>query len=132
RGNRGVWKSTDGGNTWNDIFPHLADSDPVSDLEMDPTNGQILYCAVGNADGSDYNGVFKSTDGGADWFLLDNVPFGKVAGRIRLAIASDGQTLYASVVSSITFGLLGFFQSTDGGNQWTDRTASTPKYLRNA
>lgn len=65
----GVWKSNDGGATWNtntDQFPVLG----TSDLAIDPSNSNNLYLATGDRDGLDTYGVgiYKSTDAGSNWF----------------------------------------------------------------
>jgi hypothetical protein len=97
---------------------------------MDPTDHHVLYAAVGAAIGRDPNGVYKSTDSGNTWTLLDNLAFGAPTGTFRLAIANDGHTLYAAIStnSSTSTHLLGIFQSTDAGATWT-RRLGTPDYL---
>ncbi|HEX2913739.1 MAG TPA: hypothetical protein VH186_23240, partial [Chloroflexia bacterium] len=73
----GVWKSSDGGQSWqilNDFLPNMA----VSSLVMDPsdTTGNTIYAGTGegyyNSDGIRGNGIFKTTDGGANWSQLDS------------------------------------------------------------
>ncbi len=64
----GLWKTTDGGLSWNtntDNLPVLG----ISDILIHPTNTDIMYIATGDAHGSDtYSiGVLKSTDGGITW-----------------------------------------------------------------
>lgn len=64
----GLWKTTDGGLSWNtntDNLPVLG----VSDILIHPTNTDIMYISTGDAHGSDtYSiGVLKSTDGGITW-----------------------------------------------------------------
>lgn len=64
----GVWKSNDGGNTWNtntDNFPVLG----TSDVAIDPNNSDIVYLATGDRDGLDTYGVgvYKSINGGSTW-----------------------------------------------------------------
>lgn len=128
-GNRGVWKTTDGGVTWSNTFASISDTASVTDLLIDPSDSQILYAALGNSAGNVFNGVYKTTNGGGTWTLLDNVPFGIVTGTIRLAISSDGQILYAAVTNPVNNRLRGFFQSTDRGASWVNRTLGTPEYL---
>lgn len=64
----GLWKTIDGGNTWNtntDNLPVIG----VSSIAIHPTNNQIMYIATGDADGADtYSiGILKSNDGGNSW-----------------------------------------------------------------
>ncbi len=64
----GLWKTTDGGNTWtlmNDGLEVLG----VSAIAIDPTNSNIIYIGTGDRDAGDTKsiGILKSTDGGATW-----------------------------------------------------------------
>jgi photosystem II stability/assembly factor-like uncharacterized protein len=136
-GNTGVWKSTDGGGTWNRLLAdsiRLGDDDAVSDLAMDPTNAQVLYAAVGNPRGSAVNGIYKTTDGGATWARAGNFPTGAEdprLGRMTLALAaSDPQVLYVAIAASGRGGLTAgavvtLYKTMDGGQSWTalDRNA---------
>ena len=63
----GVWKSTDGGKTWNDVG--LDDTRQIEKVIVDPTNPDIVYVgAFGHVFGPNaQRGVFKTTDGGATW-----------------------------------------------------------------
>src|SRR6185437_11731052 len=71
---RGVLKSTDGGAHWSKIL-FRDDKTGAVDLAMDPKNPQILYAALweawrtswGMSSGGPGSGLFKSTDGGANW-----------------------------------------------------------------
>src|SRR5262249_54475139 len=124
-GDTGIWRSTDGGATWTNTTTIITTTTSFSDVEIDPTNPQTLYAAVGSFRGSPANGVYKSTDGGNTWFVAGNFPIQASDGRITVAIApSDPQTLYASVSASgqggSSFGhLLEVLKSTDGGDTWT-------------
>jgi photosystem II stability/assembly factor-like uncharacterized protein len=129
-GNRGIWKTADGGITWVNTFANIDQDASVTDVIIDPTDHRVLYAALGQRAGTDVNGVYKSTDAGATWTLLDNLAFGPATGTFRLAIANDGHTLYAAIStnSATSTRLLGFFQSTDAGATWT-RRLGTPDYL---
>ena len=130
-GNTGVWKSTDGGATWNVMvngITGLSDTDAVSDLVMDPSDRQTLYAAVGTPGGSPVNSIYKTADGGATWARAGNFPLGQNdvrVGRITVAVAPNApQTLYASVAASghggPTLGrLIDIYKTTDGGQNWT-------------
>ncbi|MBN8681721.1 MAG: hypothetical protein J0L99_03690 [Chitinophagales bacterium] len=103
---RGVFKTTDGGKTWQrSLFVH--ESAGAVDLVADPQNPDILYAAIWqrtrkawNFDGAGaHSGIWKSTDGGANWSRLSNsgFPDGPKTGRIGLtAGVKNGKTvLYA-------------------------------------
>jgi photosystem II stability/assembly factor-like uncharacterized protein len=118
----GLYRSTNGGAN----FTQVMSQTPVTDLVVDPTNTLIWYAAVGNIFGSANNGVYKSTDGGASFptKLAGGLPTVNV-GRINIAIAaSSPTTLYASVQNSSSFALLGIWQTTNGGTNWTQLTAT--------
>jgi hypothetical protein len=118
----GVFKSTDGGATWdaaNVGLPNLYGY-IVSALAIDPI---ALYAATGTcSDVSCSGGVFKSTDGGATWSAtgLNNDTYFV---SIIDALAIDPNlpsTLYAGGIAS------GFFKSTDAGKTWSQANAGPP------
>ncbi len=140
----GVYKSTDGGQTWAYVFAPDASAQQSSctDLAINPSNPQIVYAAIGDLFGGyDYNnlnGIWKTTDGGTTWTLLSNFPNASTnsnVGRIALTLApSSPSTLYANDCSAAYFSnafgtLLGTYKSTDAGATWTKLT--TPNYLGN-
>ena len=92
-GERGVYKTTDGGKTWKQVLK-VDDDTGANDLVMDPTNNKILYastyqrrrtecCMNGGGPGS---GIWKSTDGGENWTrLTSGIPSGSL-GRIGIDV----------------------------------------------
>jgi hypothetical protein len=104
-GERGVYKTTDGGATWKQVLKG-DENTGANEVAMDPTNSKILYatmyqrqrsqcCFNGGGPGS---GIFKSTDGGETWTrLTDGLP--KVSmGRIGLDVyRRSPNILYASI-----------------------------------
>jgi photosystem II stability/assembly factor-like uncharacterized protein len=123
-GNTGIWESTDGGLSWTNTTTAISTTQGFSDVEIDPTDPQTLYAAVGNIRGSAVNGVYRTTDGGATWSVAGNFPMGIGDGRITVAVApADAQTLYALISGSgqggTTLGrLVAVMKSTDGGTTW--------------
>ena len=92
-GDRGVYKTTDGGKTWKQVLK-VDDDTGANDLVMDPVNEDILYasmyqrrrtacCMNGGGPGS---GIYKSTNGGDTWTrLTGGIPAGSL-GRIALDV----------------------------------------------
>jgi photosystem II stability/assembly factor-like uncharacterized protein len=121
---RGVFKSTDGGKTWNKIL-YVDDKTGAIDLVMDPSNSQVLYAALWQAsrvpwkldDGGPGSGLYKSTDGGAHWTEIShNSGFPQeTLGRVGVSVvASNSQVVYAIVQAKDG----GVFRSDDGGSSW--------------
>jgi photosystem II stability/assembly factor-like uncharacterized protein len=108
----GVLKSTDGGETWTDTSLRIG----VNVLAIDRTNTSILYAATDTGYGS-FGGLFKSVDGGANWFAINNGLASLIDTRAPVtALAVDlthTKTLYAGTLG------YGVFRSTDGGENWT-------------
>ena len=111
----GVWKTSDGGQSWVPITESLA-SLGIADIAVDPSNSQIIYIATGDRDAhSAYSiGVLKSTDGGQTWNTT-NLTF-ELQEQIRLSrILINPQN--PNII--YTGGNNGIFKSTDGGSNWT-------------
>jgi photosystem II stability/assembly factor-like uncharacterized protein len=123
-GSTGIWESTDGGLTWSNTTTAISTTQAFTDVEIDPTDPQTLYAAVGSFRGSLVNGVYKTTDGGITWSPAGNFPRGVGDGRITVAVApADPETLYALISGSgqagTTLGrLVAVMKSTDGGTTW--------------
>ncbi len=120
----GIFRSTDGGQTWTGLLGCNGCS--ASDLVMSPDNSQTLYAAF------DGIGIYKTTDGGANWNKLSNGLTGFNFGRIELGIGSkNGQDyLYAGfhVMIQGQYDGPGLFRSTDGGASWTQFATPYPNY----
>ncbi len=123
---RGVFKTTDGGKSWAKVLFKDADTGAIS-LAMQPGNPNVLYAALWQTRRPPWNvyppsngpgsGLYKSSDGGANWMQLTNGLPTKV-GRIGLSIsAAAPQRVYANVDS--TAGKGGVYRSDDAGATWT-------------
>jgi photosystem II stability/assembly factor-like uncharacterized protein len=123
-GERGVYKTIDGGKTWERIL-HISDNTGVSDIVMDPRNPDVIYAAAHQRrrhvwtyiDGGPESALYKTTNGGKTWDKLTNgLPSGEV-GRIGLAIApSNPDVVYAIIIAS--HDKSGFFRTNDRGASW--------------
>lgn len=127
-GERGLYKTTDGGKTWNAVLT-VDEHTGVSDLIMDPRDPDVLYASthqrrrhvftyVGGGPGS---GIRKSTDGGKTWTEVNKGLPGVELGRIGLVISpANPEILYAIVEAADGKG--GFFRSTNRAASWEKRS----------
>ena len=128
-GDRGVYKSTDGGVTWTCVKSVSAYTG-CNDLVMDPRNPNVLYAAFHQRmrkvftyiGGGPESALYKSIDGGATWKKLEGgLPGGEV-GRIGLAISPvNPNVLYTVVEAKEDKG--GVYRSTDQGASWEKRSS---------
>ena len=132
----GVYKSTDGGNTWQHMG--LKDTEHISAIAINPQNPDIVYIgALGHAFGpNDERGVFMTTDGGKTWtktLFIDNQH-----GVADLEIDSTNPNiLYAGMWSFERKPWThrsgsekgGVYKSIDGGRTWNKLTNGLPKLM---
>ncbi len=125
---RGVYKTTDGGKTWQRVL--FIDKDTgCADLAIDPQESGTVYAAMWQfrrkpyffSSGGPGSGLYKSTDGGKNWKkLTTGMPEGEL-GRIAIAVAaSRPNRVYAMVEAKKS----GVYRSDDMGETWTRVTAS--------
>ncbi|MGB4838696.1 MAG: hypothetical protein WBP08_06850 [Saprospiraceae bacterium] len=122
---RGIYKTTDGGKTWKNIF-YINSSTGCSELIMDPSNPDILYAAFWefrrtafsfNSGGLN-SALYKSTDGGRSWNKIHNgFPSGKL-GRITVAVAPSNSSILYSAIEAEKPEDKGLYKSEDAGLNW--------------
>lgn len=119
----GIYRSKDGGDTWELLTKGLPKDVAASDVTINPKNPDIVYAALGDPFGHPDNGIFRSTDGGDSWEKLGGgLP--KNHGRVTLAIGtSDPKRIYAlttapSNASGGGASTQGAYRSDDGGDSW--------------
>lgn len=121
---RGVFKSTDGGATWNRIL-FRNDSTGISDLIMDPNDPNTLYAAFWHAyrrpwmlnSGGPGGGIMKTTDGGATWTELTanrGLPRG-IWGKVGLAVSPANSRRVWAIIEHDSGGV---YRSDDAGQTW--------------
>jgi photosystem II stability/assembly factor-like uncharacterized protein len=151
-GDRGVYKTTDGGATWKQVLKVDADTG-ANDLAMAATDHRVLYastyqrrrsqcCFNGGGPGS---GIWKSTDGGDTWTRLEGgLPKGSL-GRIGLDVyQKSANIVYASLqteeagggrggrgggggVQGGAGGEGGLYRTDDGGETWRKVSSDNPR-----
>ena len=126
--NRGVYRSTDGGTTWEQRLL-VSDSTGIIDMAIHPSNGNIVYAAswerIRRPNNRQYGGetsrIYRSQDGGDNWSELTNgLPSNaNDKGRISIDISqSNPNVLYAFYTDKIG-NVEGTFRTDNGGDSWT-------------
>ncbi|GMQ82538.1 MAG: hypothetical protein BMS9Abin05_1992 [Rhodothermia bacterium] len=129
-GDRGLYKSTDGGQTWKKT---LGDDKwvGVTDIAIDPRNPDLMYAAtwqrhrtvaayMGGGPGS---GIHRSTDGGETWEELTRGLPESNMGKIGLAISPQKPDIVYAVIE-LDRKTGGLFRSSDRGSSWTKMSDS--------
>lgn len=153
---RGVFRTKDGGRTWQKVLYKNGDVGAV-EVVIDPTNSRVIYAGLWNTRRPPWftyaptngpgGGIYKSTDGGDTWKQLTHGLPAEGIGRTGIAVApTNPQRVYAVVdclvpapgavappptppdsrpTTQTTPQQGGFFRSDDGGGTWT-RLSSDP------
>jgi photosystem II stability/assembly factor-like uncharacterized protein len=119
---RGVFRSTDGGKTWDKVL-YKDENTGAVDVVFDPENPNILFASMWEvrrapwalASGGAGSGMYRSNDGGATWKRLEEhgLPKGPY-GRIGLAVGANSDRVYALIEAKEG----GLYRSDDGGETW--------------
>ena len=131
---RGVYKTTDGGESW-ELILSVDENTGCADFDMDPQEPRILYAAMWQfrrsphffTSGGPGSALYRSTDGGASWKKLDSGLPGGELGRIAVAIApSRPSVVYATVEAERT----ALYRSEDLGESWVETDDSMNVQMR--
>jgi photosystem II stability/assembly factor-like uncharacterized protein len=120
---RGVFKTTDGGKTWQKVL-YLDNTTSCSDLDMDPQNPRILYAGMWTnrrkawtfSTGGGQTALYQSKDGGATWKKLTQGLPRTELDRIGVAVARSNPNIVYMVTETKNEGVL--FRSDDRGETW--------------
>lgn len=134
----GLYKSVDGGDTWEVLAGDVFGGRSFSRIVIDPTNSDVVYAAITPAGGFPEKnaarghpladgplGVFKSVDGGISWtHLLNGLP--SLAATDLAIDHTDPQVLYAGIGRIFGDPANGVYKSTDGGDSWSKLAGGLP------
>ena len=121
---RGVFRSRDGGKTWEKVH-YVDENTGAVDLAMDPPNPRVLFAGMyqirrspwGFDSGGPGSGLFKSTDGGDTWKKLEGEGLPKgVWGKIGVSVSGANPNRVYAIIEAEEGGV---FRSNDGGKTWS-------------
>ena len=133
---RGVFKTTDGGETWKNIL-HTNDTSGIADMILDPSNPNKIFAAMWQhnrtpwsfSSGGKGSGLYMTMDAGKTWKKLNGeggLPTGDY-GRIGIAICHDMPSRVYALIESTKSAL---YKSEDGGSKW-EKVNEDPQYTAN-
>jgi photosystem II stability/assembly factor-like uncharacterized protein len=122
--NRGIFKSTDGGRSWKKIL-FVDNNTGAICLVMDPNHPDLMYATMwqavrkpwGLSSGGSGSGMYKTTDGGAQWINITRNPGlpQTVLGRVGFSIAAGKPDIVYAIIQAKDGGV---FRSDDAGATW--------------
>ena len=138
-GDRGLYKTTDGGKTWEKVL-HISEDTGINEVHLDPTNPDIMYASAYQRrrhtwvliDGGPESGIHKSTDGGKTWKTINRGLPGGDKGRIGMAISPINSEIVYAIVEAAG-GQNGFYRSSNRGESWkrmSDYASGSPQYYQ--
>ncbi len=117
----GIFKSTNGGSDWEQVFEEAA-TISIGDLAVDPNNPDVVYAGTGEANSSSYSflgdGIYKSTDGGNSW-AHSGLGTSAYIGRI-IVDYNNSERLFVAACGYLFShgGERGIYRSVNGGQDW--------------
>jgi len=124
----GIWKSINGGTTFqpvNDFLANLA----VSTMAMSPADSKVMYAGTGGGAGASTlrgAGIFKSSDGGDTWTQLPATSAADWSGGVeKISVSADGNTVLAATKAVYSDVASAIWRSADSGNTWAETLKQT-------
>lgn len=127
-GEKGIFKTTDGGKTWNQVLKGDNGNTGFIDIQMDPKDSKVLYAASHDRLRRAWNirengpgaAIYKTTDAGKTWKKLEGgLPKSENVGRIGLAVhPKDNKLVYAFIDMKGQGGGGQVWRSMDAGKTW--------------
>ncbi len=138
-GDRGLYKTTDGGETW-ELILEISEDTGANEVHLDPRDPDTIYCSVYQRrrhiwtliNGGPESGLWKSVDGGDTWYEINKGLPTVDLGRIGLDIAPSNPDLIYAIVEAAD-DESGFYASTDRGESWerrSDHVSASPQYYQ--
>ena len=141
---RGVYKTTDGGETWEKVL-FISDKVGFSDIELLPSNPNVIYAAAWKAERKPWTiisggtkkegGIYKSVNGGKDWTQLSEGLPKDTIGKIDLAVSPVNSSILYAVIEAPE-GEQGLYKSVNQGKSFAHvsddiRLVNRPFYYTN-
>ncbi len=131
-GQRGLYRTTDGGATWQQVLAGVNGTTGAIDVAIAPNDPNRIYVAMwdhkrmpnGRVYGGVGSGIYRSTNGGGTWTrLAGGLPAaGANLGRMGLAVSRSTPSRLYAIAADESGDFLGFWTSTNGGDSWTQIT----------
>jgi photosystem II stability/assembly factor-like uncharacterized protein len=135
-GERGIYKTTNGGRTWDRVLQGANETTGFIDMVADPRDNRVLYAASldqlrrawNHRESGPGSGIWKTTDSGRTWTqLAGGLPSGNI-GRIGLTISPQNpRILYSTIINRNTGGGIEIYRTDDAGRNWRKINEQAPQ-----
>jgi photosystem II stability/assembly factor-like uncharacterized protein len=133
-GNRGIFKTTDGGKTWNNVLK-ISEYTGCYEVHIDPRFPNILYATAHQrmrnlytgVSGGPESGIYRTLDNGMTWEKLSKGLPSENVGRIGMAISPVNPDVLYAIIEA-TEDDKGIYKSVDRGASWTKQSSYISSY----